>query len=176
MKFFEQELPGVFIIESEPVVDNRGVFRRSFCKEEFAAQGIVNDVIQANISENKYSLTLRGFHYQIPPYGEGKTLTCIQGSCYDIVVDVREKSSTYMQWIALELTSNNRKSVHIPPGCANAFLTLENNSIMHYYCSHSYAPEAERGIRFNDPSFNFLWPQEPKIISNKDLNLPNYDR
>jgi len=176
MKYIKQKIPGVFIIESEPFIDERGAFRRHFCEKEFSNNKIVSNVTQSNVSENKYAYTLRGFHYQISPFSEGKTLSCLVGKIYDIIVDVREESSTYMQWISVELSKDNRKSIHIPPGCANAFLTLEDNSLIHYYCSHAYQPDAERGIRYNDPSFNFAWPHEPKIVSQKDLDHPDYKK
>lgn len=174
MKFFKQFIPGVFIIEAEPFMDERGVFRRHFCEKEFNDNGITTTVKQSNISENKYKFTLRGFHYQVAPYGEGKTLSCLKGSIYDIVVDLRLESPTYMKWLAVELNEQNRKSIHVPPGCANAFLTLQDSSLIHYYCSESYNSQAERGIRYNDPSFQFLWPTKPLVISNKDLNHPDY--
>jgi dTDP-4-dehydrorhamnose 3,5-epimerase len=176
MKFHEQKLAGVYIIEPEPFADDRGVFRRHFCDREFAEHGIVTDVRQSNVSENRYAHTLRGFHYQIPPYGEGKTLSCLKGSIYDIVVDVRPQSPTYMQWISVELNEENRYSIHIAPGCANAFLTMEDNCLIHYYCSQPYTPEAECGIRYNDPAFKFEWPTEPTVISEKDLNHPDYKK
>lgn len=175
MKFTKTKISNVIFIEPEPFVDSRGVFRRHFCTKEFSDQGIITDVKQANISENKFAYTLRGFHYQISPHGEGKTLTCLKGKIYDVVVDLRPNSKTFKQWISLELTENNKKSIHIPPGCANAFLTLENDTIIHYYCSNSYNPKAERGIRYNDPAFNFVWPHKPEVISEKDLNHKNFN-
>jgi len=174
MKFYEQKITGVFLIEPEPFVDDRGVFRRHFCEREFKSHNIVTDVKQCNVSENKYKHILRGFHYQLPPYGEGKTLSCIKGSIYDVVVDLRSDSPTYMKWIFVELNEKNRKSIHVSPGCANAFMTLQDNCIIHYYCSEFYTPDAERGIRYNDPTFNFIWPAEPKIISDKDKSFPDY--
>lgn len=174
MKFFEQSIPGVFIIVPEPFVDERGVFRRHFAKEEFDQRGIVSEVKHCNVSENKFKYTLRGFHYQLSPHGEGKTLSCLKGSIYDVVVDLRPSSSTYLKWVAVELNDENRKSVHIPPGCANAFLTLEDNCLIHYYCSEAYHADAERGIRYNDPLFSFEWPAEPLVISEKDRNHPDF--
>ena len=174
MKFFEQSIAGVFVIEPEPFVDERGMFRRHFAQEEFAAHGIVTDVKHCNVSENKFKHTLRGFHYQLAPYGEGKTLSCLKGSIYDIVVDLRPESATYLKWFGVELNEDNRQSVHIPPGCANAFLTLQDNCLIHYYCSEAYHGESERGIRYNDPLFNFNWPTEPVIISDKDRNHPDF--
>jgi len=174
MKFTELKLSGVFKIEAEPFIDDRGVFRRHFCQEEFSNHNIATNIQQANVSENKYIHTLRGFHYQEEPSGEGKTLSCLRGSIFDIVVDLRETSPTYMQWVSIELNPENRLSVHIPPGCANAFLTTAEDSLIHYYCSESYNPDAEKGIRYNDPAFEFIWPCEPQRISEKDLNIPDY--
>ncbi len=174
VKILNQKIEDVYLIESEPFIDERGAFRRHFCAEEFVNRGISSSVQQANISENKYAKTLRGFHYQISPFSEGKTLSCLRGSIYDVIVDLRVESKTYMQWISFELTESNRLSIHIPPGCANAFLTLENNCLIHYYCSNAYHPESERGIRYNDPVFNFKWPFSPEIISDKDKSHPDY--
>jgi dTDP-4-dehydrorhamnose 3,5-epimerase len=174
MRFFEQKLPGVFIIEPEPFQDDRGMFRRNFCVEEYKKAGIVTDIKQCNVSENNYKHTLRGFHYQLPPHGEGKTMSCFKGAIYDIIVDLRPDSPTYLEWISLELNDRNRKTIHVPPGCANAFLTLEDNSLIFYYCSEKFTPQAERGIRYNDPLFKFNWPFEPKVISEKDKNHPDF--
>lgn len=174
MKFFEQKLPGVFIIEPESFVDDRGVFRRHFCQQEFKAHGIRANVAQCNVSENKNKYTLRGFHYQLDPHGEGKTLSCLVGKIYDIIVDLRSDSPTYLQWQSFELDAENRRSIHIPPGCANAFLTLQDNCLIHYYCSESYFGPSERGIRYNDPLFRFAWPHAPELISEKDKNHPDF--
>lgn len=174
MKFYKQKIKGIYLIEPEPFIDGRGVFRRHFDLKEFKDNQIDPMVVQANISENKFKYTLRGFHYQSYPYSEGKTLSCIKGAIYDIVVDVRPNSPTYMQWISFELDENNRKSIHIPSGCANAFLTLKTGCIIHYYCTQFYTPQAEKGIRYDDPLFNFKWPHSPKVISDKDKNHSNF--
>jgi dTDP-4-dehydrorhamnose 3,5-epimerase len=176
MKFHEQKLAGVFLIEPSPFKDDRGVFRRHFCDHEFSEQDIVTDVRQSNVSENNYAHTLRGFHYQTPPFGEGKTLSCLKGRIYDIIVDLRQESKTYMQWVYFELNEKNRCSIHIAPGCANAFLTLEDQCLIHYYCSQPYTPSAERGVRYNDPAFGFEWPFDPAVISEKDLNHPDFQK
>jgi dTDP-4-dehydrorhamnose 3,5-epimerase len=174
MKFIEQKIKGVFIIEPTPFVDERGIFRRHFCQREFENYGLISRLSQANVSENKYKHTLRGFHYQENPHGEGKTLSCLVGKLYDIVVDLRPQSPTYHQWIGVELNQENRHSLHVPPGCAHAFITLEEGCLIHYYCSEFYHGPAERGIRYNDPFFKFVWPAEVKHISDKDRNHPDY--
>jgi dTDP-4-dehydrorhamnose 3,5-epimerase len=174
MKVNKQSIEGVYVIEPAPFFDDRGVFRRNFCKEVFASCNVETAVAQANISENKKAFTLRGFHYQIDPNGEAKTLSCLRGKIYDIVVDLRPESKTFKKWVSFELSESNRLSLHVPVGCANAFLTLEDNSLIHYYCSYPYTPEAEKGIRYNDPLFQFIWPHKPVFISEKDLNHPDF--
>ena len=176
MKLHPKKLSGVFLIEPTPFEDDRGVFRRHFCDQEFSEKGIITDVRQCNVSENRYAHTLRGFHYQIPPFGEGKTLSCLKGSIYDIIVDLRPESQTYMQWESFELNEDNRCSIHIPPGCANAFLTLEDECLIHYYSSQPYTPSAECGIRYNDPAFGFEWLFDPAVISEKDMSHPDYQQ
>jgi dTDP-4-dehydrorhamnose 3,5-epimerase len=172
MKFFEQKIKGVMLIEAEPFIDDRGAFRRNFCINEFNDAGIDSIVKQANISENKFACTLRGFHYQLEPYQEAKTISCLDGRIYDIVVDLRPDSPTFLKWVSFEIGGSDRKSIHIPKGCANAFLSLEDNTLLHYYSSEFYAPEYERGIRYNDPVFGFEWPEKIKHTSEKDNNHP----
>jgi len=174
MKFIKSKIKDAYHIIPEPFKDERGVFRRHFCSKEFQENGITNNVEQANISENKYSHTLRGFHYQVFPHQEGKTLSCLKGSIFDIIVDLRKDSPTYMKWESFELNDINKNSIFIPPGCANAFLTLSKDCLIHYYCSKSYEPSAEKGIRYNDPIFKFSWPHEPQVISEKDLGHPDF--
>ena len=175
MKFEELKLKGAFLIHAEPFEDERGVFRRNFCAKEFADNGISSEVRQANISENKFKYTLRGFHYQSSPYGEGKTMTVLKGGIYDIIVDLRKNSDTYLKWVSIELTPEMRTSFHIPPGCANAFLTTKKETLVHYYCSFPYSGLHEKGIRYNDPLFKFKWPVEkPVYISAKDNSWPDF--
>lgn len=174
MKWHEQRLKGVFLIEPEPFVDKRGMFRRLFCQAEFAQHGIKLDVRQSNLSENRWRHTLRGFHYQNPPYGEGKLLTCLRGEIYDIVVDLRTNSETYLAWISVELNEKNRLCLYVPPDCANAYLTLEDNTAILYYHSEFYKPCFESGIHYDDPFFNFHWPASPKVISEKDKSYPRF--
>ena len=174
MKFKELEIPGVWVIDAELVEDTRGVFRRHFCAKEFAERGIETAMVQGNISENPHQHTLRGFHYQVAPHSEGKTLSCFSGSLYDIVVDLRQESRTYRKWIPVNLTATSRQSLYIPPGCANAYLTMEANTVVHYYMSSFYNPISYTGFHYADPSFRFAWPSAPALISDKDNNLPLY--
>ena len=174
MKFTEQNIEGVYLIEPEPHIDERGMLRRNFCQNEFADFGLMTEIKQTNISENKKMHTLRGFHFQYPPHGENKVISCVKGSIYDIVVDLRKESNTFMKWQSFDLTEENRLSIYVPQGCANAYLTLQNNTWILYYHSEFYAPGGEGGICYNDPLFKFHWPAEPKVISDKDLNIPDW--
>ena len=174
MKFIPQNIRNHFLILSDLHQDERGIFRRSYCKNEFAKHGIDFDVKQGNISENFKKHTLRGFHYQLPPSNESKIISCVTGSIYNVVLDLRKESITYKQWVALEISSANKESIYVPVGCANAFLTKEDNTIVHYYMGDLFSPNTYSGIRYNDPKFNVKWPCEPVIISEKDLNLPNF--
>ena len=174
MIFHKKKLSGVYTIKPEPYCDDRGLLRRHFCQREFAENGIMMDVKQCNISENKLQHTLRGFHYQLPPHGENKILACVKGAIYDVVVDLRKESHTYLKWESFELTEENRLSLYVPLGCANAYLTLRDNTLIFYCHSEFYKPDAESSIRYNDPFFKFEWPAEPKVISDKDLDHPDF--
>ena len=174
MKFTEQKLEGVYLIEPEPHKDERGMLRRHFCQREFKNHKLMKDIRQTNVSENNKKHTLRGFHFQYPPYGENKVISCIRGSIFDIVMDLREESETYLQWQHFELTEENRLSIYVPIGCANAYITLSDNTWILYYHSEFYMPGDEGGIRYNDPFFKFHWPVEPEVISEKDLNIPDW--
>ena len=174
MKFSKQKLDGVYLIKHEGHEDKRGMLRRHFCQNEFAEYGLMTEIKQCNLSENRKKHTLRGFHFQLPPHGEEKVISCIKGSAYDIVVDLREESKTYLKWQSFELTEENRLSLYVPIGCANAYLTLQDSTWILYYHSEFYASGGEGGIRYNDPLFNFHWPAEPQVISDKDRNIPNF--
>jgi len=176
MKFAEQNLIGVYIIEPEPHKDERGMLRRHFCRHEFAELGLMTDIKQCNVSENRKKHTLRGFHFQLPPHGENKVISCIKGGIHDIVVDLRKNSASYLKWQSFEFTEESRLSLYVPVGCANAYLTLLDNTWVLYYHSEFFTPRSEGSIRYNDTSFKFDWPAEPCVISGKDLNIPDFDR
>ncbi len=175
MTFTELSLPGVWLIEPDVHADARGALRRSFCAKEFAEHGLVSTVLQGNISENPHKGTLRGFHFQLPPFQEAKTLMCVSGALFDIVADLRSESPTFMRWVSLEFSAAGRQSLHVPAGCANAWLTTTPNTTVHYYMSELYSPASYRGFRYNDPAFDFSWPQEPGLISEKDRAFPDFD-
>lgn len=175
MKFTPLALPGVWLVEPEIHVDERGVFRRHYCAREYIEHGLETTVAQGNLSENPQQFTLRGFHYQQTPHGEAKTLSCITGAIYDIVVDVRRNSPNFMRWIHIELSAAGRQSLFVPRGFANAWLTLQPDTVVHYYVSEYFAPEADRGFRYNDPAFGFEWPAAPAVISDKDRSFADFD-
>jgi dTDP-4-dehydrorhamnose 3,5-epimerase len=175
MKFTELGLPGVWLLEPVVHTDERGSFRRHFCADEFAAHGLAPEALQGNISENPQRGTLRGLHYQVGRSAEAKTLSCITGAIYDIVVDLRPDSPMFMQWISVTISSEDRRSLHVPAGCANGWMTTSPNTIIHYYMSQAYAPACARGFRYNDPAFGLQWPVEPAVISARDLAYPDFD-
>lgn len=174
MKFLEQKIEGVFLIEPEPFEDKRGLLRRHFCQNEFKKHNLFTEICQTNISENNKAYTLRGFHYQLAPKGEDKVLSCSRGALYDILVDLRPESSTYLQWESYEISASNRLSLYVPKGCANAWMTLEDDTWVFYYHSEFYSPGHESGIRYDDQFFNFKWPKAPSVISDKDNSYPDF--
>ena len=175
MKFTETILKGVFVIELEKRGDDRGFFARAFCQNEFAQHGLNTRIAQVNNSLSAQRGTLRGIHYQLPPKAEDKTFRCVRGALFDVVIDLRPASPTYLKHVTVELTAENRKMVHVPQGCANSFMTLVDDTEAFYFCSEFYSPEHERGIRFNDPALGIKWPMEPTVISDKDLKHPDFN-
>lgn len=176
MKFIEQSLAGVVLVIPEVFKDNRGAFRRNFCAKEFKENGIAFSVCQGNVSENPTQFTLRGFHYQKSPSMESKVLTPISGGLYNVVVDLRASSRTFLKWMALEVSADRRESLHVPAGCANAFLTMQSNTIVHYYMGDYFRPETYSGFRYNDPFFAVKWPREPALISARDASFPDFSQ
>jgi dTDP-4-dehydrorhamnose 3,5-epimerase len=175
MIFKETKLKGVYIIEIELMEDERGFFARSFCVKEFKEYGLNPNIAQCNISYNKKKGTLRGMHYQVAPYEETKLVRCTMGAIYDVIVDLRTDSLTFKQWIAVELTQENRRLLYVPEGFAHGFQTLTDNAELIYYHSAFYSPEYERGLRFDDPALAINWPLPAGAISPKDQSYPLID-
>jgi dTDP-4-dehydrorhamnose 3,5-epimerase len=171
MKFTPTTIPGVMLIEYEPFRDKRGAFMRSFCATEFAEHGLASHVEQSNLSVNPVRGTLRGFHAQRADYAEAKTLSVWEGGIVDVVIDLRPDSPTFKQHLKLDWTGH---AIHVPAGVANAFLTTEPNTVVSYFVSRPYTPEAEFGIRWNDPTFGVEWPFEPVLMSEKDRSHPDW--
>jgi len=174
MKFAETPLTGAFQIDFQPVTDNRGFFARAFCQKEFEEQGLNPRVVQCNQSFNHLAGTLRGMHYQVEPAREVKIVRCINGAIFDAIIDLRPGSPTYRRWFGLELSAQNRRALYVPEGFAHGYLTLTDNSEVHYMVSEFYSPGCERGIRWNDPTFGIKWPIMPTIISDKDAAHPDF--
>ncbi len=172
MIFKPLTIQGVVLIELDKVSDHRGGFLRVFCKDEFMKNKLDLCNIQTNLSFNEYKHTLRGLHYQIAPFEESKLVMCIQGSAFDVVVDMRPESTTYKQHLHLELSSDISRMVYIPTGCAHGFQSLEDKTTMLYHMSQVYYPDCAKGIRWNDPSFNIKWPCLTPTISDKDCKWP----
>lgn len=174
MKFSQTALSGVFLVEPELLTDDRGAFARSFCVDEFATAGIEFEVVQANISFNRYSGTVRGMHFQAAPHGEAKVVRCTRGAMYDVVVDLRPGSDTYGEWVAAELNADNRVAFYIPEGCAHGFQTLLDNTEVDYLMSGRYEPAAASGVRFDDPAFGIDWPLAVSSVSDRDREWPDF--
>ena len=171
MIFTETKLKGAFIINVEPIEDERGLFARSWCREEFEAHGLNPELAQCNISFNNKKGTLRGMHYQKPPHEEAKLVRCTLGAIFDVIIDLRADSPTCKQWLGEELTAKNRRMLYIPEGFAHGFLTLEDTTEVFYQISTQYVPNSASGIRWDDPAISIIWPEiKTHIISDKDRN------
>lgn len=172
MIFQTTDLPGVFVVELEPRADERGFFARTFCREEFEAHGLNPEIAQCSISVNRYPLTLRGLHWQAAPHEEAKLVRCLRGEIFDVAVDLRPRSNTFGHWTSAFLDAESRQALYIPEGFAHGFLTLAADTEVSYAMSTSFAPDAGRGLIWNDPDLAIAWPAPPRIMSEKDRMLP----
>lgn len=175
MTFTELPLKGAYKIELDKKGDDRGFFARFFCVNEFAEYQLDSKIVQINNSLSKDNGTLRGIHYQLPPKSETKILRCLSGSIYDVIIDLRKDSPTYLKWHAEELTEDNRTMMYVPKEFGHGFITTSQNTEVIYLVTEFYAPDMERGIRWNDPQFDIQWPIKPIVISEKDKNHPDFD-
>lgn len=174
MIFKETKLEGTFIIEMEPIRDSRGFFARAWCQQEFEAHGLISSFVQANITFSPKRGTLRGLHYQVAPHEEVKLVRCTRGAIYDVIVDLRPESPTHKQWLGTELTADNRKMIYMPGGFAHGYQILMDETEVFYQVGQFYAPEYERGIRWDDPAFEIDWPIDSLLIlSEKDERWPD---
>ena len=175
MIFKETPLKGAYVIDLEKREDERGFFARYFCEREYADWGLSTSFVQINNSLAVDKGTLRGMHYQLPPKAETKVVRCIRGALWDCIVDLRANSPTFGEYFAVELTSENRTMLYVPKGFGHGFITLTDNTEALYLVDEFYAPELERGIRYDDPEFNIQWPLQPVVVSEKDLQHPGFD-
>jgi dTDP-4-dehydrorhamnose 3,5-epimerase len=169
MRFIKTNLAGAHIIEPQPHQDGRGLFARTYCAREFREQGLVDAFVQCNTSWNARKGTVRGLHYQLPPSTEVKLVRCTAGALWDVIVDLRPDSPTYLQHLALELTASNRLALYIPEMFAHGFQALEDATEVFYQMSDFYAPKLAQGIRYDDPKIGIKWPLPTTSISEQDL-------
>lgn len=175
MRFTPTALAGVFRVDIEPIMDDRGFFARAWCRDEFAAAGVEVEWAQANVAHNPTPGTLRGMHFQQEPHAEAKLVRCTRGRLYDVALDLRDESPTYGRWVCEELTSNPGEMLFIPPGCAHGYLTLEANTDVLYLTSAPYRPDAASGVRYNDQAFEIDWGAPIVLVSEQDRAWPLRD-
>jgi dTDP-4-dehydrorhamnose 3,5-epimerase len=172
MKFTETAIPGAFVIELEPQLDERGFFSRSWCVDEYSRNGMNPLIMQCSVSYSWKKGTLRGMHYQKEPFAEAKTVRCTRGAVYDVILDMRRSSPAYKRWLGIELTAQNQRMLYVPEGVAHGFLTLADDTEMNYAVSQRYEPGSAATIRWDDPAFGIYWPEPVSVMSDKDRNSP----
>ncbi len=175
MRFVPTPLPGAWTIEIDVLRDQRGHFARVYCEREFAAHGLVSRFVQANLSGNLRRGTLRGLHYQAAPHEEARVVRCTQGAVYDVMVDLRRESPTYLRWHAVELSRANGRAAYVPSGFAHGFQTLEDDTELLYLMSEFFVPEAGRGLHWADPVLAVAWPLPDPVVSERDRAHPLID-
>jgi dTDP-4-dehydrorhamnose 3,5-epimerase len=174
MIFRPTELLGAFVLEPEPLEDERGIFARTWCAQEAEEHGLESRVVQCNVSYNRRKGTLRGMHWQVAPHAETKLVRCTRGAIHDVIVDIRPDSPTRGRSHAELLSAERRNMLYVPVGFAHGFLTLEDHAEVFYQMSEYYAPDAARGFRWDDPAFGLRWPAEPSVISERDRSYPDF--
>lgn len=174
MIFSPTDVAGAFLIRPERLADERGFFAGIYCEREMAEHGLDPRVVQRSVSYNKVRGTLRGMHYRIAPHQENKLVSCLRGSIYDVVVDLRPGSTTFRRWTAATLTAEGFEALFVPKGCAHGFVTLTDEAVVHYEISDFHHPESARGLRYDDPAFAIDWPLAPAVINERDRGYPAY--
>jgi dTDP-4-dehydrorhamnose 3,5-epimerase len=172
--FRETSVAGAWIVEPERHADERGFFARTWCAAEFARHGLSPRLVQASVSYNRRRGTLRGLHYQLAPHAEAKLVRCIRGAIYDVAVDLRPESPTFRRHVAVVLDADNRLALYVPEGCAHGFQTLADDTEVLYQMSAVYAPQAARGVRWDDPAFAIPWPPADRIIAERGRRYPDF--
>ena len=174
MLFQPTNLAGAYRIDLQKVEDERGFFARAWCVEEFAEHSLDTELVQCNISFSKERGTLRGMHYQRSPFAETKLVRCIKGAIYDVIIDLRPTSPTFLQWTSVTLSAENRTMLYVPKGFAHGFQTLEDQTEVFYQMSDFYAPESAAGLRWNDAQFKIEWPLAVTVMSARDQHYPDF--
>ena len=170
----ETALLGAFVVETELIEDERGWFARIYDQSELEELGLASRFVQSSIAFNKEWGTLRGLHYQAEPHAEAKLVRCVRGAVHDVIVDLRPASSTFKRWAGVELSAAGGELLYVPEGVAHGYLTLEDETETLYLISAAYAPEAARGVRWDDPAFGIEWPHDPRVMSDKDKAWPDF--
>lgn len=173
MTFSELPVAGAWLISPDFKKDDRGFFARAWAQDALAERGLRSDFVQCNDSYSVAAGTLRGLHWQSAPHGEVKLLRCIKGRVFDVMVDVRDGSPTYLQCFGVEVSAENRVMVYVPEGCAHGYLTLEADSEVLYSVTAPYEPRSEKGMRWDDPAVRIDWPISPAVLSPKDRSWPD---
>lgn len=176
MTFRETRVSGAWVLELERHVDERGFFARIWDPEELAARGLNPALAQCSIASTPLRGTLRGLHFQAPPYEEVKLVRCTAGAIFDVVVDLRPSSPTFTRWFGVELTAENKLALYVPEGCAHGFLSLEDECDVLYLISQAHVPAAARGVRWDDPAFAIRWPDVPVVMNDRDRGFPDFAR
>jgi len=174
MKMTPLKIHGAAVVEIEPLTDERGFFARSFCAQDFKDAGLDLNVVQSNLSHNTHKGTLRGLHYQATPKPDPKLVSCIQGRIFDVVVDIRPGSDTFCQWHGVELSADNHTSLFVPAGCAHGFITLTDNTVVHYQMGEVFVADLARGVRWDDPAFGIKWPMVPTSMAERDAAYADF--
>ncbi len=172
MQFQTTPLDGAYIIEAEPVEDDRGFFARIWCADEARRRGLEPHAAQCSLSRNRRRGTIRGLHFQLPPHAEVKVVRCVRGAVFDVFVDLRRDSPTFGRWFGVELTAANLRAAYVPAGFAHGFQTLEDNTEVLYQISAPYCPESARGVCWDDPALGIRWPLPPTTMSPHDAAWP----
>lgn len=174
MRFEPLSIVGAFLVHLDLLQDERGFFARTFDSQTFAAVGLDYRVVQCNTSFNRRKRTLRGLHYQLHPHAEGKLIRCTRGALFDVGIDLRADSPSFLTVVSTELRVDAPRLIFLPGGVAHGFLTLEDETEVAYQMSEAYHPASARGIRWNDPSFDIPWPVAPDVISERDRLFPDF--
>lgn len=172
MNFEPTRIPGAFVVRPERHVDERGFFARTWCADELAAHGLVATLAQSSVSWNRRRGTLRGLHWQAAPHAEAKLVACVRGAIWDVIADLRADSPAFRHWFAARLDAENLAMLYVPPGVAHGFLTLADDTLVHYQISERHHPDHARGVRWDDPDLAIAWPEAPAVISERDRSLP----
>lgn len=170
MDFEPCEISGAYLIRPRKIEDDRGYFARAWCEREFLEHGLQVHIKQSNMAVTKCRGTLRGLHFQTAPHEEVKILRCVRGEIFDVIVDLRKDSSTYLKWQGFTLNPGNGNAIYVPEGCATGYMTLADDTEIYYHTTAEFAPDNATGVRYDDPAFAIEWPMAAVIVSPQDAS------